>query len=166
MLFGDKKKFGVQIELGSQYGGVWLYGNFCYWINNEMIGDFDMGTSLRDVLFQMKFASSEPLDRSSSKFCSLSSQDFFNYLDDELYGNIDSENVDNDEDLWKFDISIHVDIFDLWKIYLLDCRGFSKILYKNINIDEIKIFELESGYFNEVVKTAFNYLNFLYEEEC
>ena len=58
MLFGDKKKFGIQVELDFQYGGEWLYGKFCYWINNEMIGDFDMGSSLRDVLFQMKFASS------------------------------------------------------------------------------------------------------------
>lgn len=163
MLFGNKEKFGIQIELDAQYGGAWLYGRICYWINNKMIGDWDMGTSLRDVLFQMKFASNTPIKRHGDNLCTLSNKDCFLYLDNGLYGSVKNENVS--EELWKFDVSIHVDVFDSWKVYLLDCCDKSKVLYKNINTEEFSSFELELNYFNDVAAEAFKYLNTLYENE-
>ncbi|TGV31306.1 hypothetical protein EN829_033405 [Mesorhizobium sp. M00.F.Ca.ET.186.01.1.1] len=53
MIVGNQERFAVEFELDKDYGGVWLFGRFCYWIANEQIGEYEMGTSLRDVLFSL-----------------------------------------------------------------------------------------------------------------
>ena len=52
MLFGNQETFGIEYEIEPTNGGAWLFGKICYWIDGARVGDYSMGTSLRDVLFQ------------------------------------------------------------------------------------------------------------------
>jgi len=54
IVVGEKSRFAIEYQLDLRYGGVWLYGAFCYWIADERVGDFEAGTSLRDALFQIE----------------------------------------------------------------------------------------------------------------
>lgn len=54
MKFGNYSEFAIEFELDESYGGEWLYGKYRYWIKGKPVGDYDLGTSLRDILFLMK----------------------------------------------------------------------------------------------------------------
>src|SRR5215207_10274548 len=87
MQFGDIKVFAVQLELDSNYGGSWLFGRFCYWINGTQVGDYTLGTSLRDVFFSMKWIANDRGNRRGDDLCTCSGQEIFLLLDNSLYGN-------------------------------------------------------------------------------
>ncbi|MBB5866528.1 immunity 42 family protein [Xanthomonas sp. 3058] len=53
MIFGEKNIFAVEMQLDNNSGGQWMLGKFCYWLNGERVGNFEDGTSLRDVYLQM-----------------------------------------------------------------------------------------------------------------
>ncbi|MBB4595383.1 immunity 42 family protein [Xanthomonas cannabis] len=53
MIYGDKNLFAVEMQLDNNSGGQWMLGKFCYWLNGERVGNFEDGTSLRDVYLQM-----------------------------------------------------------------------------------------------------------------
>jgi hypothetical protein len=50
---GEPSQFAVEYDLNENYGGVWMFGRFCYWCGGQRVGDYEMSTSLRDVLFQL-----------------------------------------------------------------------------------------------------------------
>ena len=52
--FGDVAIFAASYELEQNYDGAWLLGKFCYWIGGELVGDYELGTSLRDVLIVLR----------------------------------------------------------------------------------------------------------------
>ena len=47
-VFGDYYTFAICYELDSNYGRAWLFGKFCYWIGGVQVGDYELGTSLRE----------------------------------------------------------------------------------------------------------------------
>jgi hypothetical protein len=51
---GEPFRFAVEYDLNVNYGGVWMFGRFCYWCGGRRVGDYEMSTSLRDVLFQLE----------------------------------------------------------------------------------------------------------------
>src|SRR5215470_5140722 len=51
---GEPSRFAVEYDLNENYSGLWMFGRFCYWCGGERVGDYELGTSLRDVLFQLE----------------------------------------------------------------------------------------------------------------
>ncbi|WP_277403523.1 Imm42 family immunity protein [Achromobacter insuavis] len=50
MEFGDRNRFGVNLDLNEDYGGVWLFGKICYWICGNMVGNYDVeDTFIQDL---------------------------------------------------------------------------------------------------------------------
>lgn len=48
-IVGNKKDFAIQYEINNSYDGF-LYGKFCYWINNIQLGDYEQGVTFNDLL--------------------------------------------------------------------------------------------------------------------
>jgi len=168
MEFGDRESFAVEIDLDELYEGVWLYGKFSYWINGCQVGDYNLGTSLRDVLFQMKWIVFDCGSRDGGILCKYSPQKVFSWLDGVLYGSTDCDigsEVELPDTPARFDIKISVDIFDEWKIYLIECCDNATILFKSTNDSDIRVVSIVVGIFDSVIKDAYNYLNELYERE-
>jgi len=165
MLIGQKNSFAIQYELDDDHGKEWLFGKVCYWINGAQIGSYDLGTSLRDVLFQMKYIISDCGNRKGESLCFLNHGDIFLFLDRSIYGNCD-EYVGNltVDTPHRYDIRIPVDVFDNWKLYLLDCVSNAILLYKHNDCSEVRVSYIELMLFDSVIKKFYTELSQLYEK--
>jgi len=163
MLIGDKKNFAVEYELDPNSGGQWMYGKICYWIEGDKIGEYALGTSLRDVFLQMKYLVHDSGKRSSEVLCSQSPENIFYLLNESIYG--DNENVRSEvpDSPSRFEITIPVDVFDHWKIFLIDCNSYSIVLYKRIEGKEVRSTRLHLGEYDNVITKLYDDLESIYE---
>ena len=163
MLIGDKKNFAVEYELDPNSGGQWMYGKICYWIEGEEIGDYALGTSLRDVFLQMKYLVHDSGKRNSEVLCSQPPENIFYLLNESIYG--DNEDVRSEvlDSPSRFEITIPVDVFDHWKIFLIDCNGYSIVLYKKIESKEVRSARLLLGEYDNVIAKFYKDLESIYE---
>lgn len=156
MLIGKKDTFAVEYELDTNSGGQWMYGKICYWLEGKMIGDYKLGTSLRDVLFQLKYLVHDSGKRNTENLCSRSPENIFYQLNESIYG----ENEDTCDDIpdspARFDIKIPVDVFDQWKIFLIDCSSYSTILYKKIDDKDVHVVRIIQYEFDDVISKLYN----------
>ena len=168
MQFGDRNVFGMQVELDANYGGSWLFGRFCYWINGAQVGDYNLGTSLRDLFFSMKWIAYDRGKRRGHDLCNLPPHEMFLLLDNSLYG--DKETVAGSsipETPARFDIAPRVDIFDGWKVYLVDCEMYDLILYSKTGADnKIEVFNAPAGIFDIVITQTYDYLENLVDSQA
>lgn len=168
MKLGDKKSFAVEFDLDESYGGAWLFGKFCYWIDGVQVGDYELGTSLRDVLFGMKRIVGDCGDRDGEILCELPPQEVFSVLDGSLYESDEGEThseIHLPHTPARFEIKINVDVFDEWKVYLIDCGDQAKIFFKSTDAADIKAVTLAPGLFDNVIKETYDCLSKLYERE-
>jgi hypothetical protein len=165
MIVGNKHSFAVEYELDINYGGEWLYGKICYWIDNKRIGDYDLGTSLRDVLFQLKYIVYDSGNRDGGELCRMLPNELFYQLNELIYGNQDIVFQVTIDMPARFEIRIPVDIFDNWKIFLIDCKDISLILFKSIVDDNINVAYIENKEFDKVIDEVFKNLDHKYEKE-
>ena len=168
MLFGNKESFAVQVEIDEDYGGPWLFGKFCYWLNGTRVGDYDLGTSLRDVLLNLKWIVNDRGNRRGEDLCNYPGEHTFDLLDRSLYG--------DDHDVSKvllpalparFDVRPPVDVFDCCKIYLMECGDNDLFMVSDVTADPeiISIVRLPIGLFDSVIKRVYDHLENLYDEE-
>lgn len=167
MQFGDKSRFAIALDLDCDHGGAWLFGRICYWIDGKMIGQYDLGTSLRDALFLMTYIQGDEGERCCQSLFSLDKEKIFslisNVLDeknDEIYRYIPEDFMPA-----RFDVRIGIDVFDLWKIFLIEGDREAKLFYKTIDSTEIVETVLLSGEFDAAFGEAFSYLKRIYEAE-
>lgn len=164
MVFGDRSLFAVEFELDQEYNGVWLFGKFCYWIRGKRIGDYELGTSLRDVLFSLDTLVQDNGNRTKVNLFELSRSDLFTRLDGALFG---CEKTLYDEvaikESWaRFNVVLPVDIFDGCKVYLVENLEMSRMLFRNLNEVEVQEGNFEKGLFDEVISRAHQELAILY----
>lgn len=165
MEYGNKKTFAVDIELDPDPGGEWLYGKFGYWIGGIPVGDFSLGTSLRDVLFQMKHVVSDCGNRQADALCEQPPEKVFREIDQLLFGvttDVPTTVIDAPA---RFNVSIPVDIFDSWKIYLIECDKKAIIIFKKDSETEIRWCDLHRGEFDEVIKQVYRELDSMYQKQ-
>jgi Immunity protein 42 len=165
MQFGDIKVFAVQLELDSNYGGAWLFGRFCYWINGTQVGDYTLGTSLRDVFFSMKWIANDRGNRRGDDLCTCSGQEIFLLLDNSLYGNEETTpGFLLPEAPARFNVTPPVDVFDNWKVYLVECEKYELMIYKNLAADDkVEVFSAPKGMFDAFIMESYAYLEHLIE---
>ena len=167
MEFGDRSRFGVSLDLNEDYGGAWLFGKICYWICGNMVGNNDEGTSLRDVLLGMAYAVGDGGKRYCPALADLEKNRVFYLIDavlrdvnDEIYQYLPADFLPA-----RFDVCIHVDVFDPWKIFLIDGDEKARILYRKLDSSEIEEGILNVGEFDRVVVEVQRYLDCLYDKE-
>lgn len=170
MIIGNKSEFAIEFELNQQYGGVWLFGKFCFWIKDRCIGDYNSGTSLRDVLFQMKNIIRDVGNRENDILFALDKASLFHRLNSTLYGCEESPYYDlSIKETWaRFNINIPVDVFDDWKMFIIENQEKLRIIAKKFEKDDnsdIYEFLLKPGEFDQVILRAYEELNNIYDQE-
>jgi immunity protein 42 of polymorphic toxin system len=160
MDFGYRSIFAIQLELNSDPGGAWLFGRFCYWIGGKQVGDYEMGTSLRDVFFNLKWIAHDCGNRREARLCLSHPEELFELLDRSLYGVEElAPNVWVPECPARFDVRPPVDVFDGWKVYLVECDMVDLFVYKNTGTGRnVEIYEAPRGTFDMVVQHSYVYL--------
>ncbi len=161
-VLGNPLMFATQYELDQEYNGSWLLGRFCYWIGGTQVGDLALGTSLRDVLMTLRSIVRDNGNRQDLNLFKLPAEELYRRLDT-LYGrNPEYEDVAQEECWARFQIDLPLDIFDHWKIYMVECESEARIVYSNpggIIVEEI----LELGIVDKVISDTFNELTAMYE---
>jgi hypothetical protein len=166
MVIGNKDSFAIQFELDQAFGGSWLFGKICYWIVGIMVGDYELGTSLRDVLFQMRWVVADCGNRAGGALCDLAPEKAFSMLDGLLYepndaaATAEATSIDTPA---RFAVSIPVEVFDDWKVYLIECHQVAIIIFRSAKDAAIRSVVLETGLFDRVIREAFDCLDELYE---
>jgi hypothetical protein len=160
MDFGDRSIFAIQLELNSDPGGAWLFGRFCYWIDGKQVGDYELGTSLRDVFSNLKWIAHDCGNRRGERLCQWKPEALFDLLDRSLYGVEElAPDVWVPESPARFDIRPPVDVFDGWKVYLVECDTVDLFVYKNIGMGrEIEIYKAPKGRFEMAVQQSYVHL--------
>lgn len=156
LVIGDHSKFAIEFELDQNSGNEWLFGKFCYWINDTRIGDYELGTSLRDVLFALDDIVKDNGHRAHTKLFELSASDLFIRLESSLYGFKQSEYDELAlQECWaRFNLALPVDIFDGYKVYLVENVDEARIIFRNHQSEEIQEKVIPRGMFDEVVSIA------------
>lgn len=163
MLYGDKARFGIEFELNGHSGDAWMFGKFCYWIGGAQVGNFDEGTSLRDVLFSMQYIIGDAGKRTAPSLALRDEKEIFHVIQESLNeSGLDLTGLIS-ADLMpaSFDICPHVDIFNIWYIYLVDTQELSKIVYSVDGGNTVRKVELALGEFDTVASTAYGELDSL-----
>ena len=165
MIIGNRSNFAVEFELDKEYNGVWLFGKFRYWIKGRRIGDYEMGASLRDVLFSLDTILYDIGNRTHVKLFSLEGKELFAMLDNTFYEESQYVEVANEENWARFNINLPVDIFDDYRMYIVENFETARILIKHTSDIEFQEVKLPKGMFDEVILKAHQELDSLYNNE-
>jgi hypothetical protein len=128
-VIGDPSRFSVEYALAANPGGAWMYGHCCYWCDGKRVGDYDSGTSLRDILFQLdELAKHEP--RINPRFNEMPAPSVFRTIDAALFGSIELSvaQVAEDEQWSNHQTLPSVDVFDSWKDFLVEDKQIARLL--------------------------------------
>jgi Immunity protein 42 len=157
MIIGNAKTFAIQYEFNEDTGGEWLFGKICYWIDAIKVGDYDLGASLRDVLLQSEYILRSCGKRQLSFFNESDVGQLFNTIDNQLYGDGSVVLADllSIDEVARFDVTVPVDVYFEWKIFLFDLEGFSLLLFKNENDDAVRSCRLSINEFDSVFKELY-----------
>jgi immunity protein 42 of polymorphic toxin system len=129
MIHGDKTRFAIQWELNSDHAGHWLLGKVCFWIGGMMVGDYDSGATLSDVLVELKYPVGDCGNRRSERFCKMEPGDAFATIHAGLHEYEEPLSSIVDDESWaRFDVLIPVDVLVRWELYLFDCDVASRLL--------------------------------------
>lgn len=167
MEFGDKSRFAVAFELDTDSGGEWMFGRFCYWIGGKTVGNWGDGVSLRDVLFQMKCIVGDQGNRLCPALFVLSEDKIFQLIttcldevSDDIYRLIPPDFLPA-----RLDVCIPVDVFNHWRVFLVDGEHESKLLYGRVDQSKVDVIVLSRGEFDAVFASAYVCLDSIYRAE-
>lgn len=150
---GDPARFAVEYELDPVHGGEWLLGRFCYWCGGVRVGDYELGTSLRDVLFQLERIHSEAGRRANPRFADLPAEQVHALLSAALFGPgapADPGVVD-DEQWARHLVFPAVDVFDAWRAYLVQANDRDRLIAAHLPSARVSEVVLRPGEVDEVL---------------
>ena len=163
-IFGDRSRFAVEYDLDDDHGGEWLLGRFCYWCGGARIGDFELGTSLRDVLFQLERIAGDAGRRTNPRFRGVSADQVFNLLNAALFGpgSFTQSEVANEEQWARHVILPSVDVFDGWSGFLIEEPSSARLITTCLRGGRIEEVLLKAGEVDHVLKEVVRELEVLH----
>jgi hypothetical protein len=155
-VFGDVSRFAVEYNLDEDYGGEWLFGRFCYWCSGARIGDFELGTSLRDILFQLERIAGDAGRRTNLRFRGMRTDQVFNLLNAALFGREEptQSGIANEEQWARHAILPSVDVFDEWKGFLVEEDTSARLITTFQRSGRIEEMLLKTGEVDHVLKAV------------
>lgn len=161
---GKESQFAIKVDLDDSFGDEWLFGRIGYVIDGNDVGDYGLGTSLRDVLLQMHFIMSDGGKRRTPGLLGKNKIDLFETVWCTLFGDetTGAEAQANDECWAKHDITIPVDVFDYVRVFQFDEGESSRIIWRSFG-DDCKAIVNEIIVPSGTVESAFHELNRLLE---
>lgn len=164
MIFGDPNRFAMSVELNSyNHGGHMLYGQACYWIDGQRIGDWDDGASLGSVHNHITRIVKDSGRRENCAVFYLPSEIAFHRLDTALYG--PEPDTDNFAEVATYcDVCMHLPSLLKWKVFLIECKGRARLLYRGPTAG-VQEFMLSSGEFDRALRATWDQLDEWAERE-
>jgi immunity protein 42 of polymorphic toxin system len=144
MMISSKASFGIEYEI-DEASNMRMFGRLCYWIANQRVGNYDLPTSLRDVLNQMTSIVKLGADRVSEASWSVPAGECFRLIDKSMFGNISDAPPISDEMPARFDIKIPVDVFDEWKVFLVQHSTQERLLFAKYPFSDVDELILPKG---------------------
>ncbi len=174
MEIGSRERFGVSLELSADHGGPWLFGRLCYWIGGAQVGRYDESTSLRDVLISMEDIPLSPGRRIDKELFENPKDIAYYRIDTAIYGFAAAvvnpieiakyvlKPIDKPE---RFVVGPEVDVFDDFKIFLVEWQDQSRFLYKRIDVLSSPVeFCVGRAEFDDVVEGTLSILKNWHDE--
>ena len=129
MQLGNRKRFAIQWDIDLDTCGPLLYGRVCFWVTDNMIGNYDACNSLLEVLGNLTYLVGDCGDRDSSRFCSMTAHDAFSLVQRGLFESDDTVSSIVESERWaRFDVSLPVNGLSSYRMYLFDCQSESRLL--------------------------------------
>jgi hypothetical protein len=166
-MVGDPSRFAIEYALDDEHGGAWLFGRFCYWCGGSRVGDFDLGTSLRDVLSGLDGMRWAKGQRANDRFNDMPSEEVFRTLDSALFGhgNPDLGTLPEDEQWARHLVGLSVDVMDDWKVYVVADERVARILFSRNPFRDVHVVAVAPGEVDAVLEEGRLALDALYERE-
>lgn len=163
-VFGDKARFAVEFSVNQDHGGVWLFGRMCFWLFGSMVGDFELGTSLRDALFQIEHVLRDRGRRNSPSLMQLPAATVARMLNEGLFlgTNPASEEAALREEWARHNVTPSLDVFSGWKIFLIESTASARLIAQRHEQPATE-YSLGVGEFDQVLAATQTALNELYE---
>lgn len=161
MIVGDTRRFGIELVLNDDSGGEWLFGRVCYWLCNQRIGDWELGTSLRDVLFLWERISGDGGYRFNEYLMPMETATLVNTLHRSMFGGTTDDSLEHRafEEQWaRHDILPHVDVFDDWKCFLVENDALGRCVFYNPETQSYGQCHFATGEFDRVLTDAIEWL--------
>lgn len=152
--------------MNPERGGVWLFGRFCYWSGGAQIGDFEVGESLRDVLFALQRVASRHSRRTNARFRGMAADDvvrlFFSALRTE--GSAFASTAI--EEQWGLLFAgFSMDVFDGLEMLLLEEGESERLIVVDWRSGAVTETRLELGEFDAVLEQAIAVLEAAHQTE-
>lgn len=166
MIIGTPARFAIELELDEKHGGAWLFGKFCYWIGGTRVGNYGLGTSLRDVMFRLEPILRDTGKRGHPELIGLPAEELFHRVTSALLGTQPSQEQQRaiDEGWARFCINPSVDVFDAWQVLLFETPTHARLICGTldpmVHIREVKI---KPGEFDSYAREAYSSLTLLHE---
>jgi hypothetical protein len=165
-LVGEPSRFAVEYELNASHGGEWMFGRFSYWCGGRRVGDYELGTSLRDVLFQLEQLARDRCLRAGRRFSTMPAIAVFRLLDGALFGTADLNNarVAEEEQWARHNIFPPVDVFDSWKGFLVEDEQTARLIFAHDPYLDVTEVSLKAGEVDAVLDVVRSTLTEIYEQ--
>jgi hypothetical protein len=165
-LVGEPSRFAVEYDLNTDHGSEWMFGRFCYWCGGRLVGDYELGTSLRDVLFQLDQFARDRRRRASRRFSTMPAIAVFRLIDGALFGRADLNNARAaEEEQWaRHSIFPSVDVFDSWKGFLVEDEQTARLIFAHNPYLDVTELRLKAGEVDTVLDGVRNALTEIYEQ--
>ena len=133
MIFGNTKHFAIEFTVDENSDGQWLLGRACYWLCSNQVGDYNSGTLLRDLFLALEYIRGDKSNRMNDYLFDLSKEALVTTLHNSMFGSVNNnESLESralDEQWAKHNIRPDVDIFDRWKIFLVENGNVGRCVY-------------------------------------
>jgi hypothetical protein len=164
---GEPSRFAVEYDLDENFGREWMFGRFCYWCGGQRVGDYELGTSLRDVLFQLDEIAKYKRHCASRRLSTMPAVLVFRLLDAALFGaaNLNNASVAEEEQWARHKIVPWVDVFDRWKAFLVEDEQTARFVFAGEPYLDVREISLRPGEVDAVLDVVQSALNGIYERE-
>jgi hypothetical protein len=164
---GEPSQFAVEYDLNPNHGGEWMFGRICYWCDGRRVGNYELSTSLRDVLFELDGIAKYRHSRSNPRFSILPAVAVFRLVDAALFGNADLNNAQiAEEEQWaRHKIFPAVDVFDFWKGYLVEDEKTARFIFAQGPYQDVAEFPLRAGEVDAIFDVVRSALDRIYAQE-
>ena len=158
MLFGSKARFAIEARLNEV--GVedpFLLGRFCFWVEEEAVGDYQLGGALSVALASCRNLLRFSGNRDDGRLIAMPAADAFTEIYSALFvDNGQSDNrVKRDSEYYTRFVAIPTgfDVFDSWMAFLIEDRTMGRYLWKKTasEADHVHETTLQEGEFDAVL---------------
>jgi Immunity protein 42 len=163
---GLRTQFAIDFEVLPEpaAGGAWLFGKCCYWIGGDMVGNYDLGTSLRDVLGLLPYIVGDNGSRNEPRLFDLATDQTYDLLkkllcSDEIQQN-DPRYV---ETAARFLIMPRVDVFDNYLVFCVGCGESARLIYKHREWPGPREVRASLNLVESTIRSFYDELNLLYD---